>query len=49
MNNKIFKIEKKLGLKFKNSLLLKQALNHFKGITTPKKDSKELTNKGAKN
>jgi carboxyl-terminal processing protease len=32
-----------------NDLLLKQALNHFKGITTPKKDSKELTNKGAKN
>ena len=28
MNNKIFKIEKKLGLKFKNSLLLKQALIH---------------------
>ena len=32
-----------------NDLLLKQALNHFKGITTPKKNSKELTNKGAKN
>jgi len=32
-----------------NDLLLKQALNHFKGITTPKKDSKELDNKGVKN
>ena len=32
-----------------NDLLLKQALNHFKGITTPEKDSKELDNKGAKN
>mgnify|MGYP003975827335 FL=1 len=32
-----------------NDLLLKQALNHFKGITTTKKNSKELTNKGAKN
>ena len=32
-----------------NDLLLKQALNHFKGITTQKKDSKKLTNKGAKN
>ena len=28
MNNKILKIEKKLGLKFKNNLLLKQALIH---------------------
>jgi len=32
-----------------NDLLLKQALNHFKGITMPKKDSKELENKGVKN
>ncbi len=32
-----------------NDLLLKQALNHFKGITTPKKDSKKLENKDAKN
>jgi hypothetical protein len=24
-------------------------LNHFKGITTSKKDSKELDNKGVKN
>jgi carboxyl-terminal processing protease len=31
-----------------NDLLLKQALNHFKGITTPEKDSKELENKGTK-
>jgi len=32
-----------------NDLLLKQALNHFKGITTPQKDSKKLEDKGAKN
>jgi carboxyl-terminal processing protease len=32
-----------------NDLLLKQALNHFKGITTPKKDSKKLENKDANN
>ena len=41
--------EESIVLGSDNDLLLKQALNHFKGITTPKKDSKKLENKGAKN
>ena len=48
-DNKEKKSKKPIVLGSDNDLLLKQALNHFKGITTPEKDSKKLTNKGAKN
>ena len=41
--------EEPIVLGSSNDLLLKQALNHFKGIATPKKDLRELATKGAKN
>jgi len=48
-DNKDKKNEEPIVLGSSNDLLLKQALNHFKGITTPKKDLRELATKGAKN
>jgi len=48
-DNKDKKNEEPIVLGSSNDLLLKQALNHFKGITTPKKDLRELATKGVKN
>lgn len=48
-DNKDKKNEEPIVLGSSNDLLLKQALNHFKGITTTKKDLRELATKGAKN
>ena len=48
-DNKDKVIEEPIVLGSDNDLLLKQALNHFKGITTTKKDLRELVTKAVKN
>ena len=48
-DNKDKRIEEPIVLGSSNDLLLEQALNYFKGITTPKRDLRELATKGAKN
>jgi carboxyl-terminal processing protease len=47
-DNQDEKDEEPIVLGSSNDLLLQQAMNHFKGITTPNKDLRELATKGAK-